>query len=110
MARAPEHSLRRARRDKIFVFFHVIAAQKAFAISPPFLYSLFVQETKQPVALSADAAAANAPRPAVRPNPALTKISSPADKIRLFRSLFRGREDVYPRRFENHIPSHFTGL
>ena len=27
---------------------------------------------------------------------------SPVDaKIRLFRSLFRGREDVYPRRFEN---------
>jgi superfamily II DNA or RNA helicase len=27
--------------------------------------------------------------------------SSPADKINLFRSLFRGREDVYPRRFES---------
>jgi len=27
--------------------------------------------------------------------------SSVAEKIRLFRSLFRGREDVYPRRFEN---------
>src|SRR4026209_931545 len=27
--------------------------------------------------------------------------SSPEDKIRLFRSLFRGREDVYPRRFES---------
>ena len=27
---------------------------------------------------------------------------SPADaKIRLFRSLFRGRDDVYPRRFES---------
>ena len=27
--------------------------------------------------------------------------SSVEDKIRLFRSLFRGRDDVYPRRFEN---------
>ena len=27
--------------------------------------------------------------------------SSTADKIALFRSLFRGRDDVYPRRFEN---------
>jgi len=27
--------------------------------------------------------------------------STPADKIALFRSLFRGREDVFPRRFEN---------
>jgi hypothetical protein len=27
--------------------------------------------------------------------------SSPAAKIALFRSLFRGREDVYPRRFES---------
>jgi hypothetical protein len=27
--------------------------------------------------------------------------SSAEDKIRLFRSLFRGREDVYPRRFES---------
>ena len=27
--------------------------------------------------------------------------SSPEDKITLFRSLFRGREDVYPRRFES---------
>ena len=28
--------------------------------------------------------------------------SPSADKIALFRALFRGREDVYPRRFENH--------
>ncbi|MCX6866762.1 MAG: restriction endonuclease subunit R, partial [Verrucomicrobia bacterium] len=28
--------------------------------------------------------------------------SPSADKIALFRTLFRGREDVYPRRFENH--------
>jgi superfamily II DNA or RNA helicase/very-short-patch-repair endonuclease len=27
--------------------------------------------------------------------------SSPEDKVALFRSLFRGREDVYPRRFES---------
>jgi hypothetical protein len=27
--------------------------------------------------------------------------SSTGDKIALFRSLFRGREDVYPRRFES---------
>jgi hypothetical protein len=27
--------------------------------------------------------------------------SSPEDKIALFRALFRGREDVYPRRFES---------
>jgi hypothetical protein len=31
----------------------------------------------------------------------VTNHSSPAAKIALFRSLFRGREDVYPRRFEN---------
>jgi superfamily II DNA or RNA helicase/very-short-patch-repair endonuclease len=29
------------------------------------------------------------------------QLSSPDDKIALFRSLFRGREDVYPRRFES---------
>src|SRR5262245_46072742 len=28
-------------------------------------------------------------------------LSSPESKIALFRSLFRGRDDVYPRRFEN---------
>jgi len=31
----------------------------------------------------------------------VTKDSPPAEKIALFRSLFRGREDVYPRRFES---------
>ena len=31
----------------------------------------------------------------------ITRSSAPADKITLFRSLFRGREDVYPRRFES---------
>src|ERR1700730_15565929 len=29
------------------------------------------------------------------------QLSSPDEKIALFRSLFRGREDVYPRRFES---------
>ena len=29
------------------------------------------------------------------------KGSSPEEKVALFRSLFRGREDVYPRRFES---------
>ena len=32
---------------------------------------------------------------------AVTNHSPPEEKIGLFRSLFRGREDVYPRRFEN---------
>src|SRR5438270_14029628 len=31
----------------------------------------------------------------------LTQASPAAEKIDLFRSLFRGREDVYPRRFES---------
>jgi len=31
----------------------------------------------------------------------VTNISPPAAKVALFRSLFRGREDVYPRRFES---------
>ena len=31
----------------------------------------------------------------------VTQASSPEAKIQLFRSLFRGREDVYPRRFES---------
>ena len=34
-------------------------------------------------------------------SPTVTKDSAPADKIQLFRSLFRHREDVYPRRFES---------
>jgi superfamily II DNA or RNA helicase/very-short-patch-repair endonuclease len=33
--------------------------------------------------------------------PQVTNASSPAEKIALFRSLFRGREDLYPRRFES---------
>ena len=35
------------------------------------------------------------------PQPTIMNQSSPAVKIALFRSLFRGREDVYPRRFES---------
>jgi hypothetical protein len=35
------------------------------------------------------------------PNSTVTNQSSPAAKIDLFRSLFRGRDDVYPRRFES---------
>ncbi len=34
-------------------------------------------------------------------NPRIHHHSSPEDKITLFRSLFRGRDDVYPRRFES---------
>src|SRR4029077_2784933 len=36
-----------------------------------------------------------------RIGPAITRNSSPAAKIQLFQSLFRGRADVYPRRFES---------
>jgi superfamily II DNA or RNA helicase/very-short-patch-repair endonuclease len=39
--------------------------------------------------------------PSIRSVCALTNHSPPEEKIALFRSLFRGREDVYPRRFEN---------
>ena len=38
--------------------------------------------------------------PAVRDAP-VTNVSSPAAKIGLFRSLFRGRDDVFPKRWEN---------
>lgn len=31
----------------------------------------------------------------------LNQTSSPAEKVHLFRTLFRGRQDVWPRRFEN---------
>jgi superfamily II DNA or RNA helicase/very-short-patch-repair endonuclease len=66
------------------------------------MYRLFVQEIEQPVAVSTSAAAPTAAPLEGRLQAAVTKNSWPADKIRLFRSLFRGREDVYPRRFENH--------
>src|ERR1700741_1107457 len=35
------------------------------------------------------------------PIPSVDRTSSSDAKIRLFRSLFRGRDDVYPRRFES---------
>ena len=36
-----------------------------------------------------------------RTDVAVNNHSPPAAKIALFRSLFRGREDIYPRRFES---------
>ena len=50
---------------------------------------------KEARALTLNAAAADQPIRAV------TKDSPPAAKIELFRTLFRGREDVYPRRFQS---------
>ena len=35
------------------------------------------------------------------PNAPVNNHSSPELKVALFRSLFRGRDDVYPRRFES---------
>jgi hypothetical protein len=35
------------------------------------------------------------------PNLAVSNQSNQEEKIALFRALFRGREDVFPRRFEN---------
>ena len=47
-------------------------------------------------------AARNVTAPSLRPGEGpVTDRSCPAAKIALFRSLFRGREDVYPRRFES---------
>ena len=60
-----------------------------------------MREIEPPVAVSSKTAAASAAPLESRPMSAVTKSSPPADKIKLFRSLFRGREDVYPRRFEN---------
>src|SRR6266496_4111441 len=39
--------------------------------------------------------------PGTTPAPVLTQHASAEAKIKLFRSFFRGREDVYPRRFES---------
>ena len=39
--------------------------------------------------------------PDLNHKPTITNQSSQEEKITFFRSLFRGREDVYPRRFEN---------
>lgn len=65
------------------------------------MYSLFVQEIEQRVGVSSNAAGATAVPLESRSIPVVTKDSLPAEKIKLFRSFFRGREDVYPRRFEN---------
>src|SRR5262249_8121254 len=43
--------------------------------------------------------AASATQPAVASFAGVTQSSTAEQKIALFRSLFRGREDVYPRRF-----------
>ena len=75
--------------------------EKRFAIPGGLLYSWLVQAIEQPVAESASDAATTAAPLESGSKPVVTKSSSPADKIKLFRSLFRGREDVYPRRFEN---------
>src|SRR5437660_12912033 len=37
----------------------------------------------------------------MKPPAPVNHLSSPDTKIALFRSLFRGRDDVYPRRFES---------
>src|ERR1700732_5232488 len=37
----------------------------------------------------------------MEPNNRIHHHSAPEEKIALFRSLFRGREDIYPRRFES---------
>ena len=43
-------------------------------------------------------------QPTVRPVPVGVDRRSPPDiKIALYRSLFRGREDIYPRRFESRV-------
>jgi superfamily II DNA or RNA helicase len=39
--------------------------------------------------------------PSLDRGPAVTNHSTQEEKVRLFRTLFRGREDVYPRRFES---------
>ena len=56
--------------------------------------------------MTADASSAEDPAHRARDSPAgadgpVTNASPAAAKIALFRSLFRGREDVYPRRFES---------
>ena len=71
---------------------------KLFALFVPVVYSFDVKAIDtSDASLTTAAVPASGPRGAV----AVTKESPAVDKIRLFRSLFRGREDVYPRRFEN---------
>jgi superfamily II DNA or RNA helicase len=47
------------------------------------------------------AEAQSAPRPQSGPDVADTTAMSNAEKVALFRSLFRGRDDVFPRRWQN---------
>jgi hypothetical protein len=55
-------------------------------------------ETPQP---EASASYSQTDSPAHAPYFGVNKLSAPKDKIALFRSLFRGREDVYAKRFES---------
>jgi superfamily II DNA or RNA helicase/very-short-patch-repair endonuclease len=52
-------------------------------------------------------AAKPAPNTGEDPERLVHHLSSPESKIALFRSLFRGREDVYPRRFESRRTGKF---
>jgi superfamily II DNA or RNA helicase/very-short-patch-repair endonuclease len=54
-----------------------------------------------PQAKAAETIIVNSPDAAGRRDRAVDNRSSPAMKVLLFRSLFRGREDVYARRFES---------
>jgi hypothetical protein len=47
------------------------------------------------------AQAEEAAKPALRASASVTMASPNTDKIALFRSLFRGREEMFPRRWEN---------
>ena len=49
----------------------------------------------------AELALANIPPEPVANDASVTMASSPADKVALFRSLFRGRTDVFPKRWDN---------
>ena len=54
-------------------------------------------------ALQREKAALNQPQISPNPNqkPTVANQTSQDEKIAIFRSLFRGREDIYPRRFES---------
>ena len=68
----------------------------------PTLFEDFDATSASDAADAASELVADAPK-AQRTSPLrLSKDSSTADKITFFRSLFRGREDVYARRFESH--------
>ena len=54
-----------------------------------------------PTTSSASLGTSNEANSASRDVGKVTNNSPPAEKVALFRSLFRGREDIYPRRFEN---------